>query len=440
MPMPFDLPTERVLPLLESWNGAGTMDARAAWEWLTASGDVPMVTLRDLEYFLWYQLPAKFLTTHEGHRAIALALGNLLDDLGYADGAAICRGPVTMHVLAEWDKGSGSGHRALRKALDDSGVEPPDTADLAWGGIMGPVEASVFEAASRALEDALAAGEFTPAARGWRKAQAEVMHRFLTRPLHCLDESAAQAAVWNEREQFWAEGQPLRPLRQAFIQDVRDQIPRPRSAPETAADHMSPLRRILQIARARPSLTQAGYLPPRMVRDFVAEFGWEDYKPPRSEADAPRLMTLMEFAKKANLVRRNRTTLRLTELGGTAATDPVVLWELVVRVLAADTDFASAIRELLLVRLLRGAGDRDAIKDEILPVLSEAGWRPSEGGELTREMLSFMLWDAIRPMDLLGMLDVGEWPDRGLRLTEFGADTAQAILWHRAREPRQSLG
>ncbi len=292
--MPFDLPAERVLPLLESRERAGGMDARPAWDWLTANGDVPEVTLRGLESFLWYQLPAKFLTTMDEHRAIALALGDLLDDLGYADGAALCRGPVTMHVLAEWEKGPGSGRRALRKALDESGVEPPDTVDLAWGGIMGPIEA--------------------------------------------------------------------------------------------------------------------------------------------------RLMTLMEFAKQATLVRRNRTSLRLTELGGTAVTDPAVLWDVVVRVLAARSDFASAIRELLLVRLLRGAADRDVVKDEILPVLSEAGWRPSEGGELTREMLSFQLWDAIRPMDLLGMFDVGEWPDRGLHLTEFGANTARTILWHRAREPRQSLG
>ena len=438
--MPFDLPAARVLPLLESRERAGAMDARPAWDWLTASGDVPEVTLRGLEYFLWYQLPAKFLTTLDEHRAIALALGDLLDDLGYADGASICRGPVTMHVLAEWEKGPGSGRRALRKALDDSGVEPPDTVDLAWGGIMGPIEASVFEAASSALEDAMAEGEFKPGARSWRRSQAEVMHRFLTRPLHWLDESTPQAAVWKEREEFWAGGQPVRPLRQAFIQDVRDQIARPRAAPNAAGDRMSPLWRILQIARARPSLTQAGYLPPRMVRELVAEFGWEDYRPPRSEADAPRLMTLMEFAKQANLVRRNRTSLRLTELGGTAVTDPAVLWDLVVRVLAARSDFASAIRELLLVRLLRGATDRDVVKDEILPVLSEAGWRPSERGELTREMLSFELWDAIWPMDLLGMLEVGEWPDRGLRLTEFGVDTARAILWHRAREPRQSRG
>jgi hypothetical protein len=55
-------------------------------------------------------------------------------------------------------------------------------------------------------------------------------------------------------------------------------------------------------------------------------------------------------------------------------------------------------------------------------------------------MLPRALWDAIRPMDLLGMLDVGDWPDRGLRLTAFGVGSARAILWHRASAPRESIG
>jgi hypothetical protein len=185
--MPFDLPAEHVLPLLESRDGAWALDARSAWDWLTASGDVPLVTLHDLEYFLWYQLPAKFLTGHYHHRAVAAALGDLLSDLGYGDGAALSRGPLTMHVLAEWEKGRSSGYRALRKALDASGVEPPDTDALAWGSVMGTVEASVFQTASSVLERALAEGAFTPGARGWKQAQAEVMRRFLTTPLHSLD-------------------------------------------------------------------------------------------------------------------------------------------------------------------------------------------------------------------------------------------------------------
>ena len=438
--MPFELPAERVLPLLEQGDPTWAMDARAAWDWLTASGDAPVVTLRDLEYFLWYQLPAKFLVDHDEHRAIALALGGLLDELGYADGGAICRGTVTMRVLVEWAKNPGTGRSAFRKALDESGVEPPDTDDLAWGAIMGTVEVTVFQTAALALEDAIAAGEFTPGTRGWKRAQGEVMRRFLTRRVHWLDERTPQAAVWEERERTWAEGDLVRPLRRSLIEPVRERIDRPRAAPDGAADRMRPLVRVLEVVGARPSLTQAGYLPPAIVRELAAELGWEDYKPPRSEADVPRLMTLMEFAKEASLVHRTRSSLRLTDRGRSAAADPAVLWERVVAVLAAGSDFTVAVRELLLVRLLGRAGDRGTVEAEILPVLSEAGWRSVERDELTVEMLAHAFWDAVRPMDLLGMLDVDEWPGRGLRLTGFGAESARAILWHRARAPRESIG
>lgn len=437
--MPFDLPAEHVLPWLESQDRARALDARAAWDWLTASGDVPVVTLRDLEYFLWYQLPVKFLSSHDEHRAIASALGDLLDDLGYEDGAAICRGPVTMHVLAEWEKGSTSGYRALRRSLDESGVEPLDTDALAWGDLMGMVEASVFDAASSALETAMLEGAFTPGARGWKQAQASVLHRFLTRPLHSLDQRTPQAAVREEREQLWAE-RPGRPLRQAFIRDVRDRIRRLPEPPAVVADRMRPLIRIMEIAGEGPTLTQAGYIPPRIVQGIVSEFGWsEGYRPPRSEAEAHQVLMLTAFAKQAALVRRTRASLRLTPAGRRALSDPTILWDQVVKALAAGEDFASAIRELLLVGLLRGYRERGQVEQEVLPVLSEGGWRPSDGGPLTREMVSFQLWDAIRPMDLLGMVEVGEWPDRRLRLTEFGADAARAVLWHRATAPQRSL-
>ncbi len=79
------------------------------------------------------------------------------------------------------------------------------------------------------------------------------------------------------------------------------------------------------------------------------------------------------------------------------------------------------------------------IEAAILPVLAEAGWKPSDGPDLDQDMVSFNLWDAIRPMDLLGMIEVGDWPDRGVRLTDFGSVTARAILWHCSTAPRQSI-
>src|SRR5205085_6080191 len=130
----------------------------------------------------------KYHASHAEHRAIAIALGDLMDRLGYADAGALCRAPQTMHVLAAWDRDRAAGRRAMRRALAESGVEPPDTDALTWAGIMGPVEASAFDAAATALEQALIEGVFTPGRPGWRRSQAALVRRFLTTPVHWLDE------------------------------------------------------------------------------------------------------------------------------------------------------------------------------------------------------------------------------------------------------------
>jgi hypothetical protein len=438
--MPYDLAEERVLPVLESFDPRRSSNARAAWDWLTASGDVPDTTLRDLEYFLWYQLPAKFLTTEDHHRAVALALAQLLGELGYEDAAGVCRSPVTMHVLAEWERNRSAGYRALNRALAESGVEPPDTDLFAWGGIMSQVEASAYHTAAEVLEDAMRDGAFTPGTHGWKQTQAAVMRRFLTTPIDALGGRIPLAAVHEEREQLWADP-PRRPLRQAFLHDVRDRIQSLRAAPPAVAEHMPALVRILEIAGKAPTLTQAGYLPPGIVRELVNEFGWWDWPgSPRSEADIYQMAILMEFAGAATLIKRTRTGLRLTTGGKRALSDPANLWAQTVRALAAGDGFTSAIRELLLVRLLRNPGERRQVEEDLLPVLAESGWKPTSGAELTREMVSHELWEATRPMDLLGIIDPGTWPDRDhLRLTEFGTVAAEAILWHRATGPQQSL-
>src|SRR5579859_2848271 len=204
--MPFDLPAEHVLPVLESGDPRWAMEARSAWDALTASGDVPVVTLHDLEYFLWYQLPAKFLTDLGGHRDVAKALANLLSELGYEDAAAVARGLVTMRVLAEWDGGRDRGLRAYRKAMDESGVEPPDTDALEWGATMGMTEAGVYQQAAAVLERAMLEGEFVPLRRGWKQAQAGVLRRFLATPLHSLDERTPLKAIHDERRERWTTG------------------------------------------------------------------------------------------------------------------------------------------------------------------------------------------------------------------------------------------
>lgn len=241
------------------------------------------------------------------------------------------------------------------------------------------------------------------------------------------------------RQESWAQ-RPGRPFRQALVGDVRERIRAMPDAPARIRDHLLPLLRFLEIGATNPPLTQAGYVPPGIVRQLVGEFGWWHWdKQLRSEADVPQITTLREFANEAGLTRTGRGRVVLTKPGQRTVSDSAALWERVAGALAAGEDFVCAIRELLLVKLLKGPGKRGVIEAAILPVLAEAGWKPSDEPDLDQDMLSFNLWDAIRPMDLLGMIEVGDWPDRGLRLTDFGSVTARATLWHRSTAPRQSI-
>jgi len=59
--MPIELPATRVRAVLGREDSAWPMDARAAWDSLTAIGDAEWVARYELQDFLWYRLPAKFL-------------------------------------------------------------------------------------------------------------------------------------------------------------------------------------------------------------------------------------------------------------------------------------------------------------------------------------------------------------------------------------------
>lgn len=414
------------------------MDARAAWDWLTASGDFPFLSLYDLEYFLWYQLPAKFLTDLAHHRAVALAAADLFDDLGHADAAAVCRSPVTMQVLEEWDRSPDSGVRAMRRALEASGVEPPDTPWLRWGSAMGLTEAAIFNTAANWLERAIVDGEFMPGARGWKSAQVEVMKRYLHAPMESLDGRTPLAAVVEERQGAWAQ-RPGRPYWGALVGDVRHLIRELPAPPADAASHLRPALRILEIAAEGPRLTLAGYLPPARVRELRTGTDWWPLDgQPRSEADLPQLLHLREFLRQARLIRKSNGRLALTPSGRRALTEAALAWQDVTRALAQGSDFKAALRESLLLQLLQGESLREQAVSALVPVLVEAGWRPGDGGDLTAKMVSFKLWEAIHPMDLLGMIEsFGDWQERKLRLTPFGRVSARAVLWHRSASPRE---
>lgn len=132
------------------------MAVQAMADALTAGEGTEMLHQAALQQFLWWHLPRKY--PEEDWTALAEAAAELLDELDMTRLAEIARSKQTAAVLAAWATGPDAGAKAFRAAHGISGVEPPDTAALAWGSVMGSDEAGALDAVERALGDAVAAG------------------------------------------------------------------------------------------------------------------------------------------------------------------------------------------------------------------------------------------------------------------------------------------
>lgn len=134
---------------------------------------------------------------------MAAAAAALFDGLGLDRYAAICRSPVTAEVHAACHRSDTEGRRAFRRALEQSGIDPPDLDDFAWGSMMGPDEASARSTVALALEHAIVAGEFRPGGRGWRDRQRAVTAATLDRPRPTLPTQSWRSAILTERLERW---------------------------------------------------------------------------------------------------------------------------------------------------------------------------------------------------------------------------------------------
>ena len=74
------------------------------------------------------------------------------------------------------------GPRWRAKAMEASGIVPPDLPELEWGEIMGTAEMDAYDRIAATLELALAAGELKPGGRGWRLTQQRLARQQLTMP------------------------------------------------------------------------------------------------------------------------------------------------------------------------------------------------------------------------------------------------------------------
>ncbi len=378
-------------------------DARAAIEWLTGGDDddePATFTRRELQLFLWYELPRKWLIDSDGHLAVAEALAVFFDELGpqAAGLAALCRDAATVRLLRA--KGEG-----FVEAIEASGLEPPDTPLLAWSDLMTIEESLERDAAGDMLEEAVDDGLLVPGDKGWQQVQAELIERFLITP----DGSGATplSRIHAARREAWLE-MTADPGQRALLEAatlVEGEIP---SAAESEAA-VEPLLWLLGRLAYGVKLTQTGALPRALVREAVERYpDWWDTEvvgPPYREAEIYPLEVLHTIVDDLKLARRRSGILKLSPRGRELRADPSALLSTVASMIA-------------------GVGGSRQLDLALAPLVADS-----------EDSVGFPELHLLGPFHGV----VGNWLPEPPRLTAAGRTLAAAILRARAYGPRHGF-
>jgi hypothetical protein len=185
-------------------------DVAGALAWIAGREDAEpqlLVSRYDLQLFLWYQLPRKGLIPLDENRNVAARLGRFLELVGGRAGdcyAGICTSEETMRLLRAWEGDDPGAGEMLRAALASSEIEPPDTAALEWGSVMGLEEARLRDEVALELERALEEGRLGLGERGFERRQAGFVADWLRRPRADRSARTAIDLISEERLAHWA--------------------------------------------------------------------------------------------------------------------------------------------------------------------------------------------------------------------------------------------
>jgi hypothetical protein len=429
------LPVDQALAQLASDDPAAAEDAGALYDSLTWGEGAETITQHGLQGLLWYELPRKFVGGPP-KLEMALALGRLLESAGMARYAAICRSHETADVLAAWERGDRDGFAAVQRAMDRSGVEPPNLADFRWGEVMDELEAGTHQLVSEGLELAIAAGDLRPGARGWRDRQREVVEQLLRAPRADLHGQSPLAAIRAQRARTWARrwSSARRELLEPLLSELSD-------GPDSGAVRPLPaLAWLLERSTEGLPLTAAGFLAPALVREAVARFGLESYgDSPRRETDVPALAELHDLILEMGVTRKRKRELWLTRSATALLEDPAALWQAAAGGLTAGGEFAAAASELGLALLLDGRSPDDG-QARLATILEEEGWREQESGlPPSRETVTAYYFAVVRRLRALGGVSGERWFERPIELSPLGRALALEGLRQRATAPLQQI-
>lgn len=404
-----------------------------AWQGLSGGDARYRASQFDVQRYLWLILPRLVRAGDPPDwRPVTEAFAAFFELTGEPRYAAICRGPWTERVLSAAADRDRCAELAIR-AMDESGVLPPDQLDIAWLSEPGPYEAAAFDAIARTLEAAIDDGRIplsTPATDTMRVVLAVDL---LNSKLADEGRRTVAQAMIGERIRYWSKETPSSALRELLVRTEPDIAAPPRHDLELTAA-LAPLRLLLEsCAGPGAKLTRAGYLPTGLVARLVETMPRGRTWPGRgrSEASWPPVGQLRDLAQRCELVEVDAGRLRLNHLGEDALEDDRALFGAVAERLigGAEPAFRQQVLETVLTMLLlEDRVDRAALDRRIAVVLDEYGWHPDGGRPpLPADEIMVLrvdaLWD-LRVLDALGADDL----ERPVGLNELGRELAVAAM------------
>ena len=426
--------------LLADLDGPSADLARAAVGWMLPEGAaLNQLSQVELQEFLWYQLPLKWLAETGELHAVASSLADLFTSAGLGRYAAVCGSPQTHRLLDLWQHDDREpARKAMNEAIRSSGVEPPDTPLMAWGSVQGQAEHAARRRVSQALEQTVEAGELVPGQRGWKQLAVRITEVSLQLPRVELRGGSLLAAVGRERAESWANGYPA--VRQDLLTRMLPLLAGEVAVPAQAGASLMPLRWLLERVGSGVLLTRAGWLPKALVVEANEAFRWFDLLGVnvRSESDLPELGSLNELARRTRLISKKGRRVFLSSLGRRAVGDPDLLWRIVVADLFSAGTYEGEGAALAAATLIRANAPVPYPRVESTVGAGLLGrWRTGSG-----EVLG--AWSGVDATCEFGLLaDVFGWIEqdhdgqaRTWALTGHGRQAALLGLQVQSRSPR----
>lgn len=378
---------ETVIEELADRDDAGLVVAAC---WYDVSNDRPnyLMSQFDVQNFLWLTLPQLLreppadLDPMPDWHAVVEEAAWFFERLDQPRYAAICRGPRTREILE-------SSHDAIHafelyaQATHESGIMPPPGLRISWLDDPGPREQALYDAITRALERAIAAGELDPADDANRLAVAVAV---------------------------------LERLPDGHVETMQDLMLTERMARLRVTSGSQTVRELL--VRVEPDVAKPLDLTPEILLAGTRALGQVVH-----DRDGPG--PLVDLARKLGLLDRN---LRRTDDGERALAHPVLLFEAVVNGFAVPDDKVTrqAALPLMAMLVLSDTIDVDMLLDRIGIVFFE-----------TRESDAPTPSDTVRiAVDelLADMHTIGLTTGDQQRLTTFGRRVALTGIRMRAMQ------